>query len=159
MKLDVFAPRICCNGHEVTAEVARLHVSTKNGRIYLECKACERDREAKRLENPQTKIHRRKLQRQFYARNRDRRQAKAFIRKYEITPAEKDQIFIMQGRACGNPGCRVTESDKWHTDHDHTTNIVRGVLCDHCNLALGHVHDNPKKAAGLARYLREREQG
>ena len=38
-------------------------------------------------------------------------------------------------------------------DHCHTTGKVRGLLCSHCNWALGHVKDNVKILARLIEYL------
>src|SRR5262245_12668436 len=36
-------------------------------------------------------------------------------------------------------GCEVCGSfDRLHVDHDHITNTVRGILCQKCNIALGH---------------------
>lgn len=49
----------------------------------------------------------------------------------------------------------------FHVDHDHSCCVsvptcgqcVRGVLCHHCNKALGQVHDDPATLRGLADYL------
>ena len=38
--------------------------------------------------------------------------------------------------------CGSTE--KLVVDHCHTTNIIRGMLCNHCNRGLGHFRDDPQ---------------
>lgn len=38
-------------------------------------------------------------------------------------------------------------------DEDPVTNRFRGWLCHHCNLALGHIHEDPQIAESLAIYL------
>jgi len=38
-------------------------------------------------------------------------------------------------------------------DHDHNTDHVRGLLCKHCNQALGFAGDDPAVLESLARYL------
>lgn len=38
-------------------------------------------------------------------------------------------------------------------DHCHKTGIVRGLLCGHCNLTLGHAKDNPETLRRLMAYL------
>jgi hypothetical protein len=39
-------------------------------------------------------------------------------------------------------------------DHCHKTNKVRGLLCFHCNTALGHVFDNPLVLNRMINYLK-----
>ena len=51
---------------------------------------------------------------------------------------------------CGHPPGRRA----LHLDHNHVTGVFRGWLCRECNLALGHVHDQPEVLDALAAYLR-----
>lgn len=39
-------------------------------------------------------------------------------------------------------------------DHDHDTNIVRGILCNHCNRGLGHFLDNNKLLEAAINYIK-----
>ena len=39
-------------------------------------------------------------------------------------------------------------------DHCHDTKNIRGLLCYHCNLALGHMNDQPERLEKAAEYLR-----
>lgn len=41
-----------------------------------------------------------------------------------------------------------------HLDHDHSTGVVREILCGPCNLGIGHVKDDPDIADAMAAYLR-----
>jgi|SRR5882672_1173031 len=57
---------------------------------------------------------------------------------YGITEKEWNDIFDKQGRACAI--CKTTKPKSkvgWHTDHNHKTNKVRGILCENCNRGLG----------------------
>jgi hypothetical protein len=47
---------------------------------------------------------------------------------------------------CGDSGSLVV-------DHDHLTNKVRGMLCNHCNRGLGHFRDSPMLLEFAAQYL------
>lgn len=38
-------------------------------------------------------------------------------------------------------------------DHDHKTNKVRGILCNNCNLGIGHFKDNPLLLEFASQYL------
>jgi hypothetical protein len=57
--------------------------------------------------------------------------------KYNLTSKEWEQIFDTQGRVCA--GCKRPPSDFKHTfavDHDHSTHLIRGILCWKCNSLL-----------------------
>ena len=74
---------------------------------------------------------------------------------YGLTQDAWDAMFAGQGNVCAI--CRATHpgggKDVWHTDHDHSTGKVRGILCTGCNLALGIIKDDAARARGLADYL------
>jgi hypothetical protein len=40
-------------------------------------------------------------------------------------------------------------------DHCHTNGLVRGILCLHCNTALGHIFDSPDILNNMIAYLSE----
>jgi Recombination endonuclease VII len=75
-------------------------------------------------------------------------------KKYGITSDEYHAMLSNQRKACAicrgdSPG---TNHD-WHIDHDHDTGKVRGLLCHHCNTALGHARDNPAILRAMIDYL------
>jgi hypothetical protein len=47
--------------------------------------------------------------------------------------------------------CGSAEDLCW--DHDHTTGLFRGTLCDKCNLALGLLEDSADRCLSMAKYL------
>ena len=52
---------------------------------------------------------------------------------------------------CGNSGRGFRKC--FSVDHDHTTNDIRGLLCGHCNLALGLFKDNINSLQKAIEYL------
>lgn len=67
----------------------------------------------------------------------------------------EEVLSAMQDGRCAVCGIHQTEcrGARLHLDHDHVTGEVRGLLCQPCNLALGHAQDNPRQLVGLADYL------
>ncbi len=62
-------------------------------------------------------------------------------------------IWERSGGCCESCG-RGRDSDvPVHFDHDHTTGVVRGLLCDTCNVALGMVNDSAERLRRLADYI------
>lgn len=82
-------------------------------------------------------------------------------RKQRVSPlhglsgAERDAMLAAQGGKCALPSCRTTEpgGSGWCVDHDHTTGVVRGVLCHSCNVGLGLFRDDPNLLADARQYV------
>ncbi len=73
-------------------------------------------------------------------------------RRYGITDADYQRQLTLQANECAI--CRTTLGDKaLHVDHNHETGQLRGLLCNHCNLGLGHFRDSPDRLAAAIAYL------
>lgn len=77
------------------------------------------------------------------------------LNNHKITEKEYTKLLISQQFRCA--ACRndltLLPNKQIHIDHDHSTHKIRGVLCVHCNLALGHMKDNPINIRKLASYI------
>ena len=76
------------------------------------------------------------------------------FRKYGLTKEGFDKILDNQGGVCA-----ICKKDSWgkrgpHVDHDHSTGVVRGVLCNKCNSAIGLLGDTANSVYNAACYLR-----
>ena len=54
-------------------------------------------------------------------------------RMYGITEAEYQQVLEHQGGRCAICCRKPAAGKNLHVDHDHRTNVVRGLLCVSCN--------------------------
>ena len=59
-------------------------------------------------------------------------------------------------------GCAICKTlepggkGSFHVDHCHTNGHIRGLLCHHCNMLLGHARDNPLTLQAAFNYLTQR---
>ena len=87
---------------------------------------------------------------------RKRQPLQRFAAQYGIS---KEEIELMMNRGCSvcraNP--MVDPTVRLHIDHNHTTGIVRGVLCQGCNIALGHLGEDPIRIGNLLNYIMRAE--
>lgn len=63
--------------------------------------------------------------------------------KYSISLEERSNLLKTQDNKCAI--CSIDlqyTGGHTHTDHCHTTNKVRGILCTNCNRGLGHFQDS-----------------
>jgi hypothetical protein len=139
--------------------------SRKDGRFPW-CKLCHREH---------TKQYRQGLPREELCRRQAEQRAKrdanvearaAYLtysqiyglkRRYGVSVQDLLAIFRKQKGVCAI--CKSPPTTKsrggLHVDHDHTTKKVRGLLCNGCNIALGHFRDDPARLRAALRYLRK----
>ena len=145
--------QICvrCGDEKRVAEFGRDPSKANGLRSY--CRSCDREKaNGWCRENRERK---REASREWYANNRDRFRDYDLKRNYGITAVEYDQILLTQAGRCAicrtdDPGAR-----RFHVDHDHETDAVRGLLCSRCNTALGLFREDPSVMAAAIAYLEE----
>ena len=114
----------------------------------------ERARNRMRVYGPAERERNRKWAAENPEKARYHSRKKLLRKKYNMTIEEHDALFAAQGHACGACGSESPNSKKgWSTDHCHTTGAVRGILCHHCNVGIGHAKDNTKTLRAWISYL------
>lgn len=105
---------------------------------------------------------RKEYHRNYYRSYKTKQKAARVLNTYNLTVAQCDDIWRYQGGQCAICKTEIGRPSEvgvtTHIDHDHDTGKVRGLLCPHCNLMLGHAKDNPETLRTAARYL-ELHQG
>ena len=77
--------------------------------------------------------------------------------KFGIDRQTYDDMLELQNGVCAicgtsDPGYK---RGAWSVDHDHRSGKVRGLLCNHCNLLLGHARDSIENLRRAIDYLKE----
>lgn len=93
--------------------------------------------------------------RKYYTTNRLR----VRTRKFKLSPEVFGLMELQQRSRCAI--CGRTESRRHNNgnpyslaiDHNHTTGVIRELLCGACNHGLGHFKDDPKLLRAAADYL------
>jgi hypothetical protein len=118
----------------------------RQGRHPL-CKVCRATQERERY-----RTNRRRLLDEMAGdpARRKRVRRRALERKYGLTEADVESLFLRQAGRCLVCWLRVPLV----IDHDHVSGEVRGLLCSGCNLALGSLNDSAERCRSAAAYLR-----
>jgi len=86
---------------------------------------------------------------------RAKRSASAHARRvqttYGLTAEQYDALLAHQDGRCAI--CRGRRPYRLNVDHDHSSGLVRGLLCRRCNRLLRDVRDQHAVLDGAARYL------
>jgi hypothetical protein len=77
------------------------------------------------------------------------------VRAFGLTIGDYHALLAAQGGTCAICGSIDPRNGKgrFAVDHDHHTGKVRGLLCMHCNAALGLLGDDPARLRAAADYL------
>lgn len=81
------------------------------------------------------------------------------LKNYSISTDEYDSLFERQGCVCAICGNDNPKSNygTFCVDHCHTTGVVRGILCQPCNTALGLFMDDVVIIKNAYKYLQKYE--
>lgn len=95
-----------------------------------------------------------KERKEYYEKNTTEVFNRRLLRDYGITANEYQKILSEQSHGCDICGKTKEQNGKLLcVDHNHITNKVRGILCSHCNSALGLVNDDPLILIKLSEYI------
>jgi hypothetical protein len=72
---------------------------------------------------------------------------------YGLEVGDKESILKAQVGLCAICHTDTPKGKGWHVDHCHDSKVVRGVLCHHCNLMLGHARDSIDTLRTAINYL------
>lgn len=79
-------------------------------------------------------------------------------KRFGMTYEEVIELFEKQNKSCAicnkeQPLLSHSGYDTLHIDHCHATGKSRGLLCTHCNTALGKFRDDPVRLRTAADYI------
>ena len=95
--------------------------------------------------------YRKKNRDTILAKNRLRYRSDDLKKKYGITEQDYNDMLYAQDCCCAI--CGHSPDERLVVDHDHSTGLIRGLLCDPCNLMLGQANDDQQKLINGAAYL------
>ena len=113
----------------------------KNG-LMSYCKDCN------------TKIHKK-----WYQKNKEKIKDRHYKYRFGITSEQYDEKLLKQNFCCAICGKHMAHNKRrLVVDHCHTTNKVRDLLCDRCNVLLGHAKDDIEILTKAISYLKEHSE-
>lgn len=118
---------------------------TRSGNYAVYCKSCQ-------FTYGNEKWHKRDKKEYNVIRrvNKHNISKEEFIRKFELQEGKceicKRDIVMTGKRHAKNLA---------HLDHNHKTQVMRGVLCRGCNIAIGHFEENEQSMINAALYIRK----
>jgi hypothetical protein len=127
--------------------------SQRSGKPNNVCKSCTaKTAKVWKSKNPE-RI--RAYSRNWYRRNPIALHRHKLMYRYGISLEEFDEKLKQQKFCCAI--CKEKEKKHQHlsVDHDHTTGINRGLLCDRCNRSLGGFRDSVLFLSSAIEYLKK----
>jgi len=106
---------------------------------------------------------------QYHAVEKPKQRVRALKRKFGITPEMYDALLAAQGGVCAicrrpemglhtrSPNPQFHGPQRLCVDHDHETQVIRGLLCRGCNAGVALLRDDPETLANAIAYLRAQE--
>lgn len=159
-----------CTRCDKTKPISEFHKSSSKRGHMTWCKKCqaeyntgiyyhERGGKERMKRYSKEYYHRRLAKDPNWHRNQHLKQ------RYGITIEDYDRMLKEQGgrcKICQTPGVksiilgdRHNRYHRLYIDHDHETGEIRGLLCYHCNIVLGHLFDDLERARAVVKHLEQ----
>lgn len=144
-----------CTGCSETKTIDNFRPDSRSRGGYMtRCRACiNKARRANRAANLE---RHREVNRNHYAKWKEKYRAKNLMALYGITVAEYEALLEKQNGLCAichKPPTGKHNGARLNVDHDHETGRIRGLLCYHCNNGLGRFSDDPVVLRRAADYV------
>lgn len=171
MELNLAPMRICRGGHRVPVVIERCPRCTKISMRAWKLKHVEQTAAYNKEYNKQERVrsYRRDISKKYRNESEsarvlhvereterlkdDRYRFVRILKNYGLEVIDFANLLVAQKFKC--PGCaeELKLNRRTHVDHCHDTGKVRGILCHHCNLALGQARNSATTLRNLAVYL------
>jgi hypothetical protein len=158
-----------CNTCGITKPLQDYGIRSDSGYYKRRCKPC--DNEWHKLHYARNRLAKKQRAKEYYQKPGVKEHRKAYRnsrkqkdkiwkknwdleKKYGINLDALIDTIKAQHNHC--PICRTyypTFHRAWHVDHCHVSGKIRGVICNSCNILLGHAKDRPRVLRNAAEYL------
>jgi len=88
-----------------------------------------------------------------YAKYKKRHNEYLKEKRYGISQDQFDKMLVNQNNMCKICGNEFKSTKDAHIDHCHNSDMVRGILCNGCNIAIGQFYDNTDIMDNAIKYL------
>ena len=151
-----------CNDCRKIKLFSDFYKRTENGQPKSICKEC--DKRKRKIYYRKNKNRQDKSSKKWYFKNKQKADRKSkdwsLRRDFDITIEDYENILKNQNNKCAL--CEKSETIKRNgkilslaVDHDHRTGKIRGLLCFHCNTAIGKFKDDIGLLLKTISYLQE----
>jgi hypothetical protein len=130
-------------------ELFSKHSKTKDG-LQWHCKFCQ-SQYAKEV----APIKSARDLKRYYADGRKAYLEKWYMRKYNISLSQYDDMLKKQNGVCAICKKQCSSGKRLAVDHCHSSGKIRGLLCAHCNTSLGKFNDSVELLTNAINYLKE----
>ena len=89
----------------------------------------------------------------------EERRATRVVREYGISKDEYVKLLREQGGVCAICFQLPKENHNLHVDHDHETELIRGLLCGNCNKAIGLMKESSEIFESAILYINKHKKG
>ena len=145
-----------CNVCGVEYDLNKFHKdSSKKDGLYKSCKICANSKaKAYREANPFKVKAKNKAYREANHADPLKARDRHLRHKFGITYDHYLEILEAQNGRCAICGTNVPSGKgAFHVDHCHDSGKIRGLLCHHCNVGLGHFKDSVSYLSSAIHYL------